>query len=190
MRKGDLSEATLIDKEKKAAEEEAAGTDVPRDGVWAVLFRSSDPSVWNTDTKKGEVFAAALSKAPRLTAYVRVRRMDTKDFVILPLTKAQLSQRPTDGTFAWEGSLQFAQGGRHLGIDNSDWHCTVRDGGRIMVTHDRGNRGWGFGHKVHVNDKQYWSWEGENIPETVFEFSVKADKLTRSEAAHVLGAKK
>ena len=81
--------------------------------------------------------------------------MDTKDFVILALTKPQLTQRATDGEFAWEGSLQFAQGGRHLGIDKAAWHCDVRDGGRIMVTHDRGNRGWGFGHKVHVNDKQY-----------------------------------
>ena len=168
MKKGDLAEATLIDKEKKAAEEEAAGINVPHDGAWVVLFRSSDPLVWNTDTNKGAVTAATVSKAPRLTAYVRIRRMDTKDFVILALTKPQLTQRATDGEFAWEGSLQFAQGGRHLGIDKAAWHCDVRDGGRIMVTHDRGNRGWGFGHKVHVNDKRCWSWEGEEIPETVF----------------------
>ena len=39
MKKGDLAEATLIDKEKKAAEEEAAGIYVPHDGAWVVLFR-------------------------------------------------------------------------------------------------------------------------------------------------------
>lgn len=187
MRKGDLAEATRIDKEKKASEEELLASDLKTEGGWAILFRSSDPAIWNTDHQKGESsFAVTLDKAPRLARWVRLRRMDTKEYAIVPITKEKLSQRATDGDVAWEGSCQFGQGGRHLGIDKKEWHCTVRDGGKIMVTHDRGNRGWGFGHKVHVNDAQYWSWAGEEIPETVLEIAVKAGPLTRAEAERVV----
>jgi hypothetical protein len=187
MRKGDLDEAKRIDTEKKAQEDELASSELKRENGWIVLFRSSDPSIWNTETNKGESsYAVPLRKAPRMTRWVRLTRCDTKELVILGVTKPQLSQRPTDGEVAWEGSLQFAQGGRHLGIDKASWHCVVSDGGKIMVTHDRGNRGWGFGHKVHVNDKQYWSWEGEEIPETVFEIAVKDAALTKAEAERVL----
>jgi hypothetical protein len=188
MHKGDLDEAKRIDAEKKATEDELASNELKRDAGWLVLFRSNDPAIWNTEsTTQGESsFALPLSKAPRLTCWVRLRRMDTKEFAILAVTKAKLGALATDGDLAWEGSCQFAQGGRHLGIDKKAWHCTVEDGGRIMVTHDRGNRGWGFGHKVHVNDKQYWSWAGEEIPQTAFEISAKAEALTKAEAESVV----
>jgi len=188
MRQGDLDEAKRIEVEKKATEDELASNELKRELGWLVLFRSSDPTIWNTEsTSKGEKdYAIPIGKAPRLTRYLRLRRTDTNAFVIIPMTKDKLGARATDGDIAWEGSLQFAQGGRHLGIDRKSWHCTVQDGGKIMVTHDRGNRGWGFGHKVHVNDKQYWAWAGEEIPETVLEISVKTEALTKAEADELL----
>lgn len=187
MKKGDLDEAKKIDEAKKAAEDEVGAKDLKGPDGWTVLFRSSDPALWNTDANKGESsFALPCARAPRSMKWLRLRRMDTKAEVIFAVTKDQLTQRATDGDLAWEGSGQFAQGGRHLGIDKKAWHRTVQDGGKIMVTHDRGNGGWGFGHKVHVNDKQYFCWAGDEIDETVFEIAVKPDVLTKAEAELVL----
>src|SRR6516165_4974470 len=45
---------------------------------WTLLFRSDDPSVWNTHSK-GEKVAYPLSWAPAKLRYLRLRRMDTND---------------------------------------------------------------------------------------------------------------
>jgi hypothetical protein len=46
--------------------------------------------------------------------------------------------------------------------------------------------GWGFGHKIDVNDQQYYSWAGVAIPKTVFEISVKSRELAKAETRFLL----
>src|SRR5262245_65565933 len=59
---------------------------------WTILFRTDDPSLWDTDAKnaEGEQIAIPLKFAPASFRYVRLRRMDTWEEQILPLTPSQL----------------------------------------------------------------------------------------------------
>src|SRR5262249_62426310 len=41
--------------------------------------------------------------------------------------------------------------------------------------------GSGFGHKINVDDRQYFSWRGKEIPKTGFEIAVSAEPLTEEE---------
>src|SRR5262245_5630548 len=59
---------------------------------WTILFRADDPSVWDKDAQgaKGEQIAIPLKFAPATFRYLRLRRMDTREALILPLTPDQL----------------------------------------------------------------------------------------------------
>jgi hypothetical protein len=86
---------------------------------WVVLFRSQDPSVWNTDSPDENRFAIPAERAHRQVRYLRLKRMDTGEVQIIPITHAQLTQQPQrlgEREFAWNGSANVAHGGRHLGI--------------------------------------------------------------------------
>jgi hypothetical protein len=49
-----------------------------------------------------------------------------------------------------------------------------------------GYRGWGFGVRAYVDDKQGYTWGGKEIPPTVFEISVKSGLLNNVEEKHLL----
>jgi len=116
--------------------------------------------------------------------YVRLKRMDTGDYQVLPITRDQLTiqpQRLPDEGAWWSGTSFNDYGGRHLGI-------AVRPafGGQeqiIDVMHQgfTSYSGSGFGHKRAIGDKQYYCWQGKEIPKTVFEIAVTADPLTEDE---------
>jgi hypothetical protein len=157
-----------------------------RPGRWTVLFRSDDPSFWNTDMHRGDQFALPLSKAPEKSRYVRLRRMDTGEALILPLTAAQLGTAPDpvpDRGYAWNGSAKADWGGRHLGIAQAPRYPFAAPEGIIVVAYDGWDafRGSGFGHKCFVNDTQYYCWRGDEIPRTVFEIAVTNEPLTDEE---------
>ncbi|MFO0966682.1 MAG: serine/threonine-protein kinase [Gemmataceae bacterium] len=87
--------------------------------TWIVVFRSDDPSIWNTDNPDKDRFALPLARAPRDVRYVRLKRMDTGESLIMPITQAALAQAPKEvreQPFVWNGSAHEAHGGRHLGI--------------------------------------------------------------------------
>jgi hypothetical protein len=86
---------------------------------WMVLFRSDDPTVWNTDSADERRFAVPAARAPLGVRYLRLRRMDTGDMLIVPVRHGQLTQPPkmtSDGDFVWNGTASADFGGRHLGI--------------------------------------------------------------------------
>jgi hypothetical protein len=153
---------------------------------WTVLFRSDDPSIWNTDTRRGEQFAVRLEKAPATIRYLRLRRMDTGEALILPLTASQLGTAPQpvpDRGYAWNGSARADWGGLHLGIAQAPRYPFAAPEGIIVVAYDGWDvfRGSGFGHKCFVNDTQYYCWRGEEIPRTVFEIAVTDEPLSDEE---------
>lgn len=180
----DLDEAERIKAAIRAAEAELDSFRATEG--WVVLFRSSDPNDWNTHKQEPERFAMPLASAPAEIRYVRMKRMDTGEQVILALTREELGQDGSEGRYAWMGARTVNEGGTHLGIDNADWLRTFRDGGKIMVGSRRSTGGWGFGHAVHKNDVQYYSWAGEEIPRTVFEIAVTARELPLEEQEHLL----
>jgi hypothetical protein len=152
---------------------------------WLVLFCSDDPSIWNTD-HPGDSFAVPVRRADRRIRYLRLKRMDTQEFMIIPIGIQDLqrdtAERPVKG-YRWNGKNEKDWGGYHLGIAQAPPASGVATGA-IGVSEDR--PGSGFGHKTFVNDKQYYSWKGLEIPKTVFEIAVTADALSADENAKLL----
>ena len=167
----------------------AANPDEPNKGGeerWTVLFRSDDPRLWNTDCD-GKDYAIALRRAPAIIRFVRLRRMDTKEMLVLPLSRAQLDKatHPAEPKgYSWNGTAIEAEGARHLGIAVAPRHPFPIPRNMITLMND-GWDGWGgsgFGHQA-FNDRtgQYFAWRGEQIPRTVFEIAVTDQTLTAEE---------
>jgi hypothetical protein len=159
---------------------------------WTVLFRSDDPSLWDTDTRRGNDLAVPLRQAPAAFRYLRLRRLDTSEALILPLSPAQLGTIPTpipERGFWWNGANKLEYGGRHLGIVQGPRLPWLSHEGTIAIELD----GWdafagsGFGHKHHGQVLvQYYAWRGQEVPRTVFEVAVSDGPLTDDERRSLL----
>jgi hypothetical protein len=168
------------------AEKKDAKPEPPR---WTALFAWDDPSVWDKDAKntKGEQVAIPVKYAPAKTRYLRLRRMDTGDALIIPVTRDELTNgkpKDSDADFWWNGSAHNEYGGRHLGIAEKPRIKFPAPHGMISVQntpewHDF--EGSGFGHKAFVNDVQYYCWRGKEIKRTIFEIAVAEGPLTDEE---------
>ncbi|HVS40577.1 MAG TPA: hypothetical protein VMS17_33790 [Gemmataceae bacterium] len=160
----------------------------PAPAKWTILFRSDNPSLWDKDAKnsKGEQIAISLQDAPDSFQYLRLRRMDTREALILPLTPDQLQNGTVgsaDDTYWWNGTAKDEWKGRHLGIVQNPRHKFPAPNGMIAVMDEGwdGFAGSGFGHKVAANDVQYYCWKGKEIPKTVFEIAVSDGPLSPEE---------
>jgi hypothetical protein len=160
----------------------------PAPAGWTILFRSDDPLDWNT-VRSGEHFAVPLSQAPSAIRHLRLKRMDTGEFLVIPITRKQLSgdgKPDPKATAWWNGTCRPASNARQLGIaqlpavgsDQREIIGLAREGGNVVM-------GSGFGWKTHVEDKQYQSWLGTEIPRTVFEIAVSAGPLTEQEKSRL-----
>jgi hypothetical protein len=155
---------------------------------WTIIFRSDDPALWNTDTR-GK--AIPVKYAPEEFRYVRLRRMDTGEALIVRLCPEQLSgdnQPNPESRFWWNGTGKEAGKGRHLGIVEGP---RVKFPGRrgMIAVRSEGWDGWigsGFGHKYGVDDGQQYAWRGKEIPRTAFEVAVSDGPLTEDEKRSVL----
>jgi hypothetical protein len=149
---------------------------------WTLLFRSDDPSMWDTESREGENVAFPLSLAPDTFRYLRLRRMDTGEALILPLSSDELKNgKPpsSEEDFWWNGTAKKDWKGRHLGIAQGPRYKfpAPKDMIHVMTEGWDGFTGSGFGHKCFVNDKQYYCWRGEEIDKTVFEIAVSDGPL-------------
>jgi predicted Zn finger-like uncharacterized protein len=183
-----MPEGQPADPDRKADGPQTVRPDAER---WTVLFRSDDPTVWDTDSK-GEKFAIPLKKAPTAIHYLRLRRMDTGQFLIVAMTRNLLHKATQpDGArdSGWNGTCKDEWGARHLGIAQGLRRKFPMENGRICILND-GWDGWfgsGFGHKAfRDNTGQYYSWEGFEIPKTVFEIAVTAEPLTAEEQRRLI----
>jgi hypothetical protein len=182
-----LGQTPPAKKEAETAQPKKEAETTPAAPVrWTVLFRADDPSVWDTDSKRTKKFAIPLERAPDDIRYLRLRRMDTGEDLILPITNEQLQngKPPTREVGSWwNGTAKEDWKGRHLGIAEAPRHKFPAPKGMIGIM----TEGWdafggsGFGHKCFVNDKQYYCWRGEEIPKTVFEVAVTDGPLTTEE---------
>lgn len=153
---------------------------------WTILFRSQDPTHWNARVDAGGSFAVPLSAAPAGVRFLRLLRASDDAFVIVPMTNAQLDGKgPVSDRFGWAGEPFHQWNAHHLGIYGLD---AVAPRARVSIIHLGGTDrlGWGFGHKTFVDDRQYYSWAGEEIRETIFEIAVKTSDLTAAERGHLL----
>ena len=179
--------------EKQLAElERAPDVKAARAVSWRVLFRSSDPTIWNTDTNRSHShFAQPLGKAPIGFRYLRLTETGKGGYIIIELTRDRLGEYSERDGYAWMGKNIVEAKANHLGISDTTWRDQQK--GSILVYNVPfvvGYRGWGFGHRVGFDDAQGFAWAGEPVQPTVFEFAVKAGPLTAEESKRLLKRKK
>ncbi|HEX3149443.1 MAG TPA: hypothetical protein VHR66_15320 [Gemmataceae bacterium] len=164
-----------------------ATDDADHPNHWRVLFRSKKPELWNTNTQAGDDFAIPLRSTLEDVKYLRLRRMDTGDAIIIPITRGRISRvDPMGPKVRWNGEGKDEHGGYHLGIAEGPVAKFTEGQGTIGVLMDGwdANPGSGFGHAHHVdNGGQRYSWLGKEIPATVFEIAVTTEELTDKDRA-------
>lgn len=164
---------------------------------WTVIFRASDPKLWNTDagdSSTDDGYAIKLTEAPDGIHYLRLKRLDTSDAVIIPLKNVQLGRSISiESDIVWIGNSRVRGTGdaqnRLLGIARKSWptkdqddHLIARPRGKL----DSGYRGWGFSKAASSDQSQTYSWEGEPIDKTVFEIAVTSDDTLSSDEQPLL----
>jgi hypothetical protein len=152
--------------------------------AWTVLFKSADPSVWNTSSDTANSFAIPLDRAPQNIRYLRIRNVGG-DFVIIPLSQSELHSRVLHEHFAWDGALTNRCSALHLGIAQQS-ASRGRGGIDVFQKGGDGYTGWGFGNRVGMDDKQGYVWDGKAMKKTVFEIAVTAGQLTSDEQRRLL----
>lgn len=178
----DAMEADLLVPEEIGAEPTA--TDSPtRQGVIVpgelvpvtdremILFRGSDPAIWNTEVgdsdTPGAAFARPVERAPEDMGFLRIRRLDTGDSMVAAITRADLvAGGCAKARRGWSGRGEQYFGACHLGLFDESLPREVET--------KFGAGGWGFGHRESVGSGQAFAWAGRLIdhPGDGFEISV------------------
>jgi hypothetical protein len=160
-----------------------------KDG-WIVIFRSSDPSIWNSDVNRGQDdLSVGLSKVPEDTKFLRMRAAGQRTEAIISIRKDKLGSRYENGNYGWNGTNNKGWNANHLGIYHLPPSKLPR--GEVSLFHPVFARqddcsGYGFGHRVDIDDVQGYTWNLTPLRKAVFEISVKAKALTKAEHKSLL----
>ena len=169
-----------LEESRKVDEKETALAG-PR-STWLLIFRSSDPAVWNTRSADRKRFAIPLASVPDDIRFLKVQ-IEPKKLVVLAITKDKLATVSKQGKYGWEGRNAVVWGGRQLGVFDS---VTPRNSSDVCMWYNNGGfSGWGFGFREGVND-QGFAWEGRPIGRTTFEIYVKSGDLVPMERQYLL----
>jgi hypothetical protein len=167
------------------------------DAGWTVLFRADDPLIWDHNTGEATAangYAISTKKAPEKVRFLRLKRMDTGDAVIVKMNRELLPRsEKADGEIWWSGgsAVRGPEGNRNklLGISRVSWPTTQKDDHlvrRAARRLDQGYRGWGFSKLASQVPDQTCSWDGKPIAKTIFEIAVKGDDLSEAESQQLL----
>ena len=145
------------------------------------MFRSADPSIWNTDTNAGYAnFAVKIESLPPTVRYVRVRR-GNGEAVVLPITKPELTKEVYGPEYGWVGAGQKIYSDAFLGICVTSKPLAMKRGdifiGRV---NERRYSGWGFGH-AHQGGNTKVAWNGVPVPKDPLEIAVLDRELNSRE---------
>jgi hypothetical protein len=149
-----------------------------------MIFRSSDPAVWNTDSPDEKRFAIPLARVPQDTQFLKMS-IDPDRFVIIAMTKDKLGTVSNQGRFGWEGRNAVVRGGHQLGVFDRTAPKTWTKGDVCIFYENGGRSGWGFGYRGILND-QGFAWEGKFVGSTVCEIYVTSNSLSPQEEQHLL----
>jgi hypothetical protein len=102
----------------------AAAAPPSDDAGWTVLFRADDPLIWDHNTGDATAdngYAISSKKAPEKIRFLRLKRMDTGDVVIVKMNRELLPRsEKADGEIWWSGgsAVRGPEGNRNklLGI--------------------------------------------------------------------------
>ena len=146
--------------------------------TWIVVFRSADPSHWNSSYSNGNDLAVSISSIPDSVRSLRLRRMDNGAAVVIPMSKAWLTDEHTDEStkVGWIAKNSDYWKSRRLGIFRTNKQLRDAPSGTVLVSSgsfSRGYAGWGFGHTDNrSNLPQGFTWNGVSLGPTVFEIAV------------------
>jgi hypothetical protein len=174
---------------KDASLESAADTggsdpEVRVEGAWTILFRSSDPLLFNTPVLNATSYSVSVSNAPPATKWLRLKRTDTGDYVIIRMTaNGIVSNGDMSQHFWWRGDKRLNHQACSVGIIDQSVPAT---GATLQVLEPSGNfAGWGFGEMINGEQQEY-VWAGVTIPRTVFEIAVTDQELSPEDQGQVL----
>jgi hypothetical protein len=157
---------------------------------WTKLFESADPAVWNTESNAEGNWAVPSSEAPRDMLFLRVTRVDSGEAVIMALTRDDLLKSGEQfSRYGWQGDLNLAYGGRHLGIydKSKPLNMHMPDEELISVYKPYSDlSGWGFGHRAYRDDVQGQAWAGQEIGKTALRIDVTPGPLSAAEQGLLL----
>jgi hypothetical protein len=159
------------------------GRPAPPATGWTVLFRSDDPSIWNTDVNdNANRFARSLASIPiERVRYLRIVEARSNQFVIISISRDKLAELMDGPRYGWEGTNHTNSGAYHLGIFDNKLPATQR--GDVCIRILPWFAGWGFGHLHFDANKQGYCWAGRTIAKTTFEIAVSPGPLTDLESA-------
>jgi hypothetical protein len=167
---------------------------------WVVLFRADDSLIWNKDVGDASAangFAMKVDRAPQKVKFLRFKRIDSGEAVIVPIKRDQLTvSESVAEDLVWSAGSQVRgpQGAKNklLGIAKKSWSAT-KAGEHLVMREpnqmNRGSRGWGFSKEAGQESAQTYSWAGGPIAKTVFEIAVKSGELSDEEKGQLLSGK-
>jgi hypothetical protein len=156
---------------------------------WVIAFRSNDASIWGKDVNNGpDNQAINLHRIPIGIRYLRIQECTNNAFVILAMSLDRIGKDSVRDGIGWNGTGRMEWQGRHLGAYSLAWDQLQK--GDISFSTPaffKGYKGWGFGHRIRNDDIQGYAWNGDPIPQTVFEIAYKTGELSTAEKDHLLG---
>lgn len=179
-----------LQKEIDSLTDQSATADLalPNAKKWFVLFRSRDPAIWNTDTRRGNNdFALPVTAAPEGMRFLRLAIPGKS--VIIPLAKGQLPLDADLGPYIWAGSNRQIGSSRGLGIAlRKIIDCrgllagiAIRNPGSAQA-----QTGYGFGGRIGRDNRQGFAWNGQEIECPICEISVSTGPLDSKEQESLL----
>jgi prepilin-type N-terminal cleavage/methylation domain-containing protein len=129
---------------------------------WYLVFKSSDPAIWNTNVGSygEEEYSLSADDIPSDMSKLKLVWDNNEKTIDLTHEKL-LNCTAANGNYYWNGTLDDNFGGVHLGITDSSItqfaEPDVLPGNPCI--NDRG--GWGFGHIAYQNS-QGFGWNGIN----------------------------
>ena len=126
-----------------------------------------------------------MSAAPEHFRYVRVRRMDTKDEVILAQETFQASHWPMEHRW-FRGDKPMDKQACALGIIDTRNHVDRNHAPVVDVRPDGDAGGWGFGVWETGPEHQGYIWDNKSIDPTVMEIAITDRELNSLENKHLI----
>ena len=189
---GDLDGALRLRTERDAfLQEQASGSAAtgslpPKvEEGWTILFRSSDPLLWNVDVQNADSYSVAVKNAPGDARYLRMRRVDTGEFVIIPVSANSLDRFQYSTPFSWRGEKRLNRQACVLGI--VDARTPAKSPNYLAMTRDGNFSGWGFAVPEEGEERQSYVWNGQPIQKTVIEVAITSRTLRPEETRCLLG---
>jgi hypothetical protein len=172
--------------EKLVAERRIQELEAAQNDGWRVIFRASSPALWNTAVDSEEAYAVPLAEVPESVKFLRLRRTDSDQHVILPIGKTLLAEGGAiSQRLLWRNEID-RDGVQFLGAANSA--LMVSTAGQPYIGNEgrASYAGWGFGGLWQNPTGRSVSWAGMPLTDVEIEIAIKSEDLSPEEAKALL----